>query len=253
MTPETDPANIGWVVGGLCWVVDAEDQDKLVPTGGVGELLIKGPILARGYLKNQAKTDKVFIESPAWGPKTKSGKVRRLYKTGDLAKFNPDGSIHFVGRKDTQVKLRGLRIKLREIEHHIANHKHVEFKMVVLPKTGFLKERLVAVVSLSKFTSSTAEAVHSEICMLQGDNKAEADTQISAVHTHLASLVPEYMVPETWVVLERFPLLLLGKLNRFLVQKWITEVDEATYAEIADLKPWDGDEKGEPTPLESQI
>ena len=253
MTPDTDPANIGWAVGGLCWVVDAEDHDKLVPMGGVGELLIEGPILARGYLKNQAKTDEVFVESPSWGPRTKAGKVRRLYKTGDLAKFNPDGSIHFVGRKDTQVKLRGLRIELGEIEHHIANHDHVEYKMVILPKTGFLKERLVAVVSLSKFTSNAAATVDAGIRLLRGDNKTEADSQISTIRAHLAGLVPEYMVPETWVVVERFPLLLSGKLNRSLVQKWITEVDEATYAEIADLKPQDGEEEGEATPLESRI
>ena len=253
MTPNTDPANIGWAVGGLCWVVDAEDHDRLVPIGTVGELLIEGPILARGYLKNQAKTDEVFIKSPAWGPKTKTGKTRRLYKTGDLAKFNLDGSIHFVGRKDTQVKLRGLRIELGEIEHHIANHEHVEHRMVIMPKTGFLKERLVAVLSLSKFTSNAAAAVDSEVLMLRGGNKAKADSQISAVRAHLASLVPEYMVPETWVVLERFPLLISGKLNRSLVQKWITEVDEATYAEIVDLKPQDEQQESEATPLESQI
>ena len=253
MTPDTDPANIGWPVGGLCWVVDADDHNKLVPIGGVGELLIEGPILARGYLKNQAKTDEVFIERPTWGPETNAGKVRRLYKTGDLAKFNPDGSIHFVGRKDTQVKLRGLRIELGEIEHHIANHDHVEHKMVILPKTGFLKERLVAVVSLSQLSSSTAAAADSNILMLRGDNKAEADSQVSAIRTHLAGRVPEYMVPETWVVLEKFPLLLSGKLNRSLVQKWIIEVDEATYAEIADLKLQDGEEDEEATLLESQI
>ena len=111
MTPDTNPANIGWPVGGLCWVVHADDHDKLLSIGDVGELLIEGPILTRGYLKNQAKTDEVFITRPAWGPRTSVGEVRRLYKTGDLAKFNPDGSIHFVGRKDTQVKLRGLRIE----------------------------------------------------------------------------------------------------------------------------------------------
>ena len=253
MTPDTDPANIGWAVGGLCWIVDGEDQDKLIPVGGVGELLIEGPILARGYLKNQAKTDEVFIESPEWGPRTNAGKVRRLYKTGDLAKFNPDGSLHFVGRKDTQVKLRGLRIELGEIEHHIANHNHIEHRMVILPKTGLLKERLVAIVSLSKSSSHAAVAADSQISMLRGTYKAEADSQISDVRAHLATQVPEYMVPEVWVTLERFPLLLSGKLNRSMIQKWVHEVDEATYAEIADLKPRDGEEEREATPLESKI
>ena len=253
MTPDTDPANIGWAVGGLCWIVDSEDHDKLIPLGGVGELLIEGPILARGYLKNQAKTDEVFIESPEWGPRTNAGKVRRLYKTGDLAKFNPDGSLHFVGRKDTQVKLRGLRIELGEIEHHIANHNHIEHKMVILPKTGRLKEQLVAIVSLSKSSSRAAVAADSEISMLRGAHKAEADSQTSDVRAHLVTMVPEYMVPQVWVTLERFPLLMSGKLNRSMIQKWVHEVDEATYAEIAGLESRDGGEEREATPLESKI
>ena len=253
MTPDTDPANIGWAVGGICWVVDAEDYDKLVPTGSIGELLIEGPILARGYLKNKAKTDEVFVESPAWGPETKAGKARRLYKTGDLARFNPDGSIHFVGRKDTQVKLRGLRIELGEIEHHIANHDHIEYKMVILPKTGFLKDRLVAIVTLSDFVSDKATTADPEIQMLQGADKAEVDSRIAAVRAHLGTKVPEYMVPETWIVLERFPLLLSGKLNRSLVQKWTVEIDEATYTEIAGLASQEGEEEEEATELESQI
>ncbi|KAF6233172.1 hypothetical protein HO173_008716 [Letharia columbiana] len=124
MMPDTDPADIGWAVGGLRWVLDAEDHDKLVPIGGVGELLIEGPILARGYPKNQARIDEVFIESPLWGPRTDAGKVRRLYKTGDLAKFNPNRSIHLGGRKGTQIKLKGLCIELGEIERGIANHNH---------------------------------------------------------------------------------------------------------------------------------
>ena len=253
MTPDTDPANIGWAVGGLCWIVDAEDYDRLVPTGAIGELLIEGPILARGYLKNKAKTDEVFVENPAWGPRTKLGRIRRLYKTGDLARFNPDGSIHFIGRKDTQVKLRGLRIELGEIEHHIANHDHIEYKMVILPKTGLLKDRLVAIVTLCDFVPQEVATLGTEIQMLQGADKAKAYPRIAAVRSHLVTKLPEYMVPETWVVLERFPLLLSGKLNRSLVQKWIAEVDEVTYNEITGLSSEDEGQEEEATALQSQI
>lgn len=77
------------------------------------QLLIEGPIVARGYLNNPEKTAEVFIQDPAWGEK-QPGKVRRLYKTGDLAYFSADGSIMFVGRKDTQVKVRGQRMELGE-------------------------------------------------------------------------------------------------------------------------------------------
>ena len=66
MTVDTDPANIGYPVGGICWIVDADNNDVLLPPNTVGELLIEGPILARGYLKNKEKTDEVFVDRPAW-------------------------------------------------------------------------------------------------------------------------------------------------------------------------------------------
>jgi non-ribosomal peptide synthetase component F len=74
--------------------------------------LIEGPIVARGYLNNPEKTAEVFIENPTWANEIPGQPPRRLYKTGDLAYFNPDGSINFVGRKDTQVKVRGQRLEL---------------------------------------------------------------------------------------------------------------------------------------------
>lgn len=114
LTAETDPANIGKALGGICWITDPEDHNRLAPLGTIGELLIEGPIVARGYLNNPEKTAEVFVENPDWAEPQEDGKARRLYKTGDLAYFNTDGSIMFVGRKDTQVKVRGQRMELGE-------------------------------------------------------------------------------------------------------------------------------------------
>jgi len=73
----------------------------------VGELLISGPILARGYLNNPEQTAKHFIKDPGWTQHWAKGhaSVSHFYKTGDLARFNSDGTIHFIGRKDTQVRI----------------------------------------------------------------------------------------------------------------------------------------------------
>lgn len=89
-------------------MVQPDDHEKLVPIGGVGELLISGPILARGYLNNPDQTSQHFIENPRWVRGWAKGPAGfpRFYKTGDLAKFNSDGTIHFIGRKDTQVWIR---------------------------------------------------------------------------------------------------------------------------------------------------
>ncbi|KAF2028417.1 amino acid adenylation [Setomelanomma holmii] len=235
MTADTDPANIGFPVGGICWIVDAEDHNMLLPPGEIGELLIEGPILARGYLKNKEKTDEAFIERPAWGPTTGTGENRRFYKTGDLAKFLPDGSIHFIGRKDTQVKLRGLRIELGEIEHNISTHRLVRHQMVILPKTGSFANRLVALVSLKDHLIESNEAVESSVYVHEDLHEDKVQSQLESIRDGLAAKVPEYMVPETWIVLERFPLLISGKLNRSLISNWVAVADSELYREVVGI------------------
>ncbi|KAF2106754.1 hypothetical protein BDV96DRAFT_654318 [Lophiotrema nucula] len=235
MTSDTDPANIGYPVGGICWIVDAEDHDVLLPPNEVGELLIEGPILARGYLKNQEKTNEVFVERPAWGPTTATGENRRFYKTGDLAKFLPDGSIYFIGRKDTQVKLRGLRIELGEIEHNIGTHPQVRHQMVILPKKGLFANRLVALVSLKDYLIESIEGVESTAYVHEEMHGDEIQAHLKSIREGLAAKVPEYMVPETWIVLERFPLLISGKLNRSLIGNWVAEAGNELYRQVVGL------------------
>ena len=112
---DSDPKDIGFPVGISAWVVDPENYNKLLPIGCVGELLAEGPTLARCYLSDEGKTDQVFIHDPEWAVDA-HGKQRKLrgYLTGDLVRQYPDGSLSFVGRKDTQIvcpltlcKLRG--------------------------------------------------------------------------------------------------------------------------------------------------
>jgi amino acid adenylation domain-containing protein len=105
-----DVANLGRSVGSVSWIVDPSDHNRLVPVGCVGELLIEGPILARGYLNRPVETAKSFIEAPKWAAldsRHADSGSRRMYKTGDLVRYNCDGSLVYLGRKDTQVKLHG--------------------------------------------------------------------------------------------------------------------------------------------------
>ncbi|GKT85566.1 nonribosomal peptide [Colletotrichum tofieldiae] len=113
--------NVGRALEGACWgwVVNPNNHSQLLPVGAKGELLIQGPTLSRGYLKEPDKTANVFIESPSWLPAGISPELRRLYKTGDLVRQLPDQSYEVFGRIDTQVKLNGQRIELGEIEHNI--------------------------------------------------------------------------------------------------------------------------------------
>lgn len=116
-----DPSNIGMGVGAKTWITNPTNPDHMVPIGGIGEIVIEGHILARGYLGDEEKTRRSFILDPAWSRHSHSdiSKCRRFYRTGDLSKFNVDGHIAFIGRNDEQVKLRGQRVEVGEIENQI--------------------------------------------------------------------------------------------------------------------------------------
>lgn len=235
MNVHTDPSNIGHPVGGVCWIVDADNHDILLPPNEVGELLIEGPILARGYFKDEVRTAQAFITRPAWGVTDKRGRDRRLYKTGDLAKFLDDGSIHLLGRKDTQVKLRGYRIELGEIEHHIAMQPDVYHQVVLLPKTGIFANHLVALVSLKGHLIESLDKAEALVNIHDRMHNEPIQRIVRTLRKELAAKIPEYMVPEHWIVLESFPLLLSGKLNRSLVSKWLSEADQDLYRLILGL------------------
>jgi len=100
-----DSSNIGRGVGGRTWIVDTRDYNKLVPVGCVGELVVEGRTVARGYLKNELKTAEAFVNNPAWLRDFQE--KERVYRTGDLVRYNSDGSLSFLARKDTQIKLNG--------------------------------------------------------------------------------------------------------------------------------------------------
>ncbi|THC90350.1 hypothetical protein EYZ11_010192 [Aspergillus tanneri] len=204
--PNSDPSCIGHGIPcTLTWVVDSENHDRLSPLGAVGELVLEGPALAREYLKNPQRTAEAFVEEPAW---IKSfdhplPSPRRIFKTGDLVKYNPDGSIVCIGRKDHQVKLHGQRMELGEIEHRL----HEDPQLV---------------------DQDAMECVLPNLVEIQKNLK-----------THL----PIYMVPQTWAVLEKLPMLVSGKLDRKKISNWVEKVDEPTYARI--MQDFDGIKRGD--------
>ena len=104
-----DPA-IGKGFGLNTWIVQAE-TGELVPVGHPGELWLEGPLVGRGYLKDPVKTAAAFIEDPMWLLRG-TGRRGRLYRTGDMVRYNEDGSLVYLGRKDAQVKIRGTRVEL---------------------------------------------------------------------------------------------------------------------------------------------
>ncbi|KAK4678789.1 NRPS protein [Podospora pseudoanserina] len=208
--------NIGRGVGGVGWIVDPEDHDRLVPVGSVGELLVEGPVVGLGYLGEAEKTAEVFIEDPIWlvaGHKEIPGRTGRLYKTGDLVRYDADGSgdFVFIGRKDAQVKLRGQRVELVEIEHHLRHHlpSRVKIAAEVIKPAG-AEPTLVAFLAEPRSKSGTTE----ECDEAEATFSDELTKALTGIEEALGVDLPRYMVPAAFIPLRDMPVLPSAKIDR---------------------------------------
>ncbi|PYH46246.1 nonribosomal peptide synthase Pes1 [Aspergillus saccharolyticus JOP 1030-1] len=242
-----EPACIGYGIPcTLTWVVDPDNHNKLTPLGAVGELALEGPALAREYLKNPTKTAESFVNEPAW-IKSFPGSLpapRRIYKTGDLVKYNADGTVHYIGRKDHQVKLHGQRMELGEIEHRLYEDTRVRHAVVLLPSTGPLKQRLVTVLSLNSLKSEKS-IISDNACELVSKNRSTqaAYHELVAIQKNLESQLPIYMVPQAWALIKQLPMLVSGKLDRKRITAWLERLDDASYERI--MQDYDNIKRGE--------
>ncbi|MCT7952162.1 amino acid adenylation domain-containing protein [Ancylothrix sp. C2] len=167
------------------YILDSHLQP--VPVGITGELHIGGDNLARGYLNRPEATAEKFIRNFF-----DTQAEKRLYKTGDLARYLPDGNIEFIGRIDNQVKIRGFRIELGEIEQAIRQHPDIAEAVVVVREEEISEKRLVAYLV---------------------PHQKQTPTQ-SEIRNFLIAKLPDYMVPSAFVILKTLPLTSNGKVDR---------------------------------------
>ncbi|OQE00170.1 hypothetical protein PENVUL_c057G01069 [Penicillium vulpinum] len=207
-----EATRIGKGVGLVTWIVNPEDHDRLLPPGCTGELLLEGPLVGNGYMGDPGKTAEVFIEDPKWllkGSDTQPGRHGRLYKTGDLVQYNDDGSLMFMGRKDSQVKIRGQRFELEEVEHHILDclPKASQAVAEIVVPEGEENPRPVLVAFIQ--TSGNGMKINEKSTLVAKKYPAAADIKKKLEH-HL----PRYMVPTVFFSLPGLPLTATGKTNR---------------------------------------
>ena len=233
-----EPNNVGHAIGCRYWITEISDHNRLTPVGCVGELLIDGPIVSRGYLNQPEKTAASFIVDPPWLQKDDSMPCR-VYKSGDLARYAEDGAILIAGRKDAQVKLHGQRIELGEIEHHLRVHPEVEAAMVTLPMFGPCIGRLVASLALKKFQPLMREGT--QITLLDAEQKAKAPELLTKIRQYLEDLLPPYMVPTVWVVMDSVPLTPSRKINRNPISNYILNMSDEIYCKIMGVAADDND------------
>src|SRR6185503_11146986 len=171
------------------YVLDSSFQPA--PVGAIGELCIGGEGLARGYLNRAELTAEKFVPHPF---SKQAGE--RLFRTGDIGRYLPDGNVEYRGRRDHQVKVRGFRVELGEIEATLANHPKVEQAIVVAVDDDGGEKHLVAYVS--------------------ANGEAPANSELRA---HLRRTLADYMIPAGFVLLDKFPLTASGKINRLALPR----------------------------------
>jgi len=186
-----------------------------VPVGVAGELYIGGAGVARGYLNRPELTAERFVPDPFVSSHTTGGE--RLYRTGDLVRWLEDGNLEYLGRQDHQVKIRGFRIELGEIEAALQEYEGVRQAVVTAHSDETGDKRLVAYVVADP---GNYESAH---------ENGRAELRINELREHLRGKLPEYMVPGSYVQLEKLPLNHNGKIDRKNLPQPDKEIPEQEY------------------------
>jgi amino acid adenylation domain-containing protein len=163
-----------------------DEQQQPVPIGVAGEIYIGGAGVARGYLNRPELTAEKFIPNPF-----SNSPQARLYRTGDLGRYLADGNVEYIGRIDNQVKLRGFRIELGEVEAALEEHPQVEQAIVVMQGESVDDKRLVGYVVITEAESRL----------------------VDMLREYIQTKLPEYMVPSSFMLLEKVPLTPNGKID----------------------------------------
>lgn len=208
MIRERERQSIGYP-GTSCKIYLCDDSGDLVPKGAVGEIYIGGSGVASGYFNRPDLNQRVFVDD-----RFEAGGI--LFKSGDLARYREDGSIEFLGRSDRQIKLRGYRVELGEIENTLKAEKGIRDAVVLTQQDQEHNERLVAFVT--------------------GDGDIQSDDLIRGISRFL----PAYMVPSDIHVLESLPVTVGGKID-YRTLMTLADVDTAAHDRTIDGSADPGD------------
>ncbi|KAL5342250.1 hypothetical protein BJX70DRAFT_339229 [Aspergillus crustosus] len=217
---------IGRPATGAIWVVDPTSTDRLLPLGAVGELVIEGPHLSRRYLDNTAvsRTAAGFLQkTPRWMAEVHTDRsASRMYRSGDLGRLNHDGTIDYIGRKDTILKLDGCRIDAVEVEHQARKCLSPRDAIIVDllgAIDGHEDPRLTAMIYLDDHPDSTAPVTHGEPRVANALNNPVARRTVAHIQKSIAQVLPLYMVPTVFLLMSWFPRTASKKTDRKKIRK----------------------------------
>ncbi|KAI1866903.1 hypothetical protein JX265_007479 [Neoarthrinium moseri] len=242
--PKTVP--IGPAPNTYAWIVDPDNPELLSPLGAIGEMLYEGPGLLKEYLGDPKKTKEVLIEAPLWRRNLDApASLSKLYKSGDLVRYLPDGTMMYIGRKDTMVKVRGQKLEVEEVESVIRKSLGRSRQLAVdvvssvekdqeveaniksrLPITGDVAvdlvelhdsgPRLVAFLKCSEDRDLDGNNNGGGSGTLQSSSVSDEKLSIliAQIRSRLNETLPEYMVPRIYIPLATLPINSNGKVDR---------------------------------------
>ncbi|KAG5933132.1 NRPS protein [Claviceps sorghi] len=217
---EADGEYIGFPIASCSsWIVSPHNVHDLAPVGSMGELLFSGASIAQGYWENDAKAATSFISPPRWAASFSSATVTgKFYRTGYLARHNPDGSIALVGKRSNRVKIRGHTIQLEQLERTLLHHCVQLRDVACLTQIRACRTQVVALVCLADPRLPSEQALQK----VHDGYQEIVHRHMAAVQGIAASKLPAAAIPGTWHAVERLPWLDDGDLDRHRIRQWLS-------------------------------
>lgn len=213
-----------------------------MPIGAVGELVIEGHTVARGYLGDEIKTAKAFITNPAWASSLLAENelfdTARMYKSGDLVRYNPDGTVGYIGRKDTQIKLNGRRIELAEIEFHV-NEKFADNIQSAVELVAPASRTSAKALAVFFAINDDPRVLSTELVQPASSDLPQSDELLlpmnddvrelcKSLENALVGVLPAYMIPSIFFPMKKLPWTPAGKLDRNRLRVLVQNLSKET-------------------------
>jgi amino acid adenylation domain-containing protein len=204
------PATIGRPGCNTIWLVSLSSPERLTPVGAVGEVLIEGVNIARGYLDTQTRPTgaRFLVNTPSWMADIHPGRaIMPMYLSGDLAKYNHDGTLEYVGRKDLLLKLDGCRVDAIEVEHCARKSLHPS-DAIIIDLLGSISNTVTPVLTAYLYLHDHPLAkvgTNHGTLFWSSSSCVQASRKVAEIQSVLRELLPYYMVPTNFLIVNQIP------------------------------------------------
>ncbi|KYK54404.1 hypothetical protein DCS_06362 [Drechmeria coniospora] len=207
-SPEESTSIIGRGANSLAWIADILHPSRLAPIGCVGELVIQGPGLARGYLNDDEGTTHSFTDAVDFLPPQQISRTAKFYRTGDLVQYNSDGELEYVSRKATQRKICGQRFDLGDVEYRVR-----ELGQGQISNLAAEVLQLQEVEFLAVFINLTEDETSTQATSIL-PNTGPRQVFLKDLEQRISERIPSYMVPSYCIPVSRLPKSAAGEIDR---------------------------------------